>query len=488
MRGKWSRRGFMGAGAAAALGLTPVLRATPERADVAIVGAGLSGLYAGLILAELGARVVILEADTRPGGRCLTADGWPRTPDLGGAQIGRTYARIRDVCRRLDVALAPGAHVNAGFSLVVDGQLIPAAEWPSSPLNRTEGAERDVLPHTLGGFYIEGRSPLRAADDWFRPEVAAAYDVSMAEWLRRQGASAEALRLVGVGQGGTPLERLAVLRNMQEATRARHEFDGLDREALRGMDNYEIAALVSFHVVGGTSRLTEAMAASLGERVRLAHRVTAIEQSATGCTLRCANGSVVSADFALAAVPFSVLRGIALEPALSGDQAEAVQRMTYGNQSQVWLRTRSPYWDKDGIEASMWTDGPFTMIRQQIEHDGSRELVSALAFGENSRRIDAMSEAERGAYAIAELERIRPAMRGELEFIGAHSWELAPYARGCSFQLLPGRVHAWTEAMGQPHGRVHFAGEHLRLLEVGMEAAMESGERSALAIAERLEG
>jgi monoamine oxidase len=296
------------------------------------------------------------------------------------------------------------------------------------------------------------------------------------------------VRLVTAGQGGTSLERLAVLRNLQESTRARHEFEGLDREALRGMDNYEIAALVSFHVVGGTSRLTEAMAAALGDRVRLGHRVTAIEQTAEGCALRCANGRVVTADFALLAVPFSVLRGIDLEPALTGDQAEAVARMTYGNQSQVWLRARTPYWEKDGIEASMWTDGPFTMIRQQIEHDGSRELVSALAFGEKSRRIDAMSETERGQYAIAELERIRPAMRGELEFIGAHSWEAAPYSRGCSFQLVPGRVHAWTAAMGQPHGRLHFAGEHLRLLEVGMEAAMESGERSALAIAERLQG
>ncbi len=54
-----------------------------------------------MILTELGARVVVLEADTHSGGRCLTMDRWFLTPDLGGAQIGRDYARTIDVANRL---------------------------------------------------------------------------------------------------------------------------------------------------------------------------------------------------------------------------------------------------------------------------------------------------------------------------------------------------------------------------------------------------
>jgi monoamine oxidase len=97
-----------------------------------------------------------------------------------------------------------------------------------------------------------------------------------------------------------------------------------------------------------------------------------------------------------------------------------------------------------------------------------------------------MPEAERGRFAIAEVERIRPSTRGLLEFVGAHSWELAPYSRGCSYQIVPGRAIAWSRAMALPHGALHFAGEHLRRMEVGMEAAMESGERAAREIAEKL--
>ena len=34
----------------------------------------------------------------------------------------------------------------------------------------------------------------------------------------------------------------------------------------------------------------------------------------------------------------------------------------------------------------------------------------------------------------------------------------------------------------QPHGRVHFAGEHTALVKRGMEGAMKSGERAAIEI------
>ncbi len=490
MTGPLTRRRFL-AGVAAATAAAQVPgralgagRPAPERTDVVVIGAGLSGLYAAMTLAELGARVLVLEADTRVGGRCLTKDAWHLQPDLGGAQIGKDYARVLDVANRLGVKLGPGAHANAPYSFVLGGELIPAAQWPTSARNRLVGPEREVPPHALGGFYVERRTPFETVDGWLQPG-AERYDVSLAAWLDRQGASAEAKRIIRESQGA-PLERLAVLRMMQEATRGRATLTSLPEEQLRGKDQYERAALLSMHVVGGTSRLTDAMAASLGERVRLGRRVTALEIDDAGCTVRCGDGSAVRADFAIAAVPFSVLRTIAISPALRGAQADAVRRMPYGNQSQVWLRAKRPYWEADGIEASMWTDGAFNLIRQQIENDGRRELISALAFTDKSRRLDAMSEAERGRFAIAEIERIRPSTRGQLEFVGAHSWELAPWSRGCSHQYAPGKVVEWSRAMGEPHGRLHFAGEHLRRLEVGMEAAMESGERAAAQVAERL--
>lgn len=486
MRSALTRRRLLAAAGATAAATVSRAWSVESGYDVVIVGAGLAGMNAAMLLTELGARVLVLESDSRTGGRCLTMDGWHLAPDLGGAQIGRDYARVIDTARKLGVGLGPGAHINAPYSFVVDDTLIAAKDWAASPLNRTVGAEREVPPHALGGFFVEARTPFTTLEGWLQPE-ARAYDLSLAEWLTRQGASDAAKQIIRTSQGW-PLEKLSVLRMMQEATRAKLGIAKIDPRTMQGKDQYERAAITSQHVIGGTSRLTEAMAASLGERLRLRQRVTAIEMDARGVTLRCAGGARYRARFAIAALPFTVLRRIAIRPGLRGAQAEAVRNMPYGNQSQVWLRVRAPYWEKDGIEASMWTNGAFNLIRQQIESDGSRELISALAFNDNAVRLDAMPRAERGRFAIAEIERIRPSTRGLLEFVGAHSWLQSEGARGCSFQLQPGRAFDWAREMWKPHQRLWFAGEHLRQLEVGMEAAMESGERAARGIAERLAG
>jgi monoamine oxidase len=438
-----------------------------------------------MLLREAGLRVLVLEAADRVGGRCLTADHLDPRIEFGASQIGPMYARVRDVAQKLGLELAAGAHVNAPYSFVLGDSLIAARDWASAPNNPLGGAERAIAPHTLISHYVERRNPFTALDEWLTPK-AANYDVSLAAWLDQQGASAAARHLINCTLGRPGLETVGLLRMLQEATRAKFEASRMVAGAgSEARDVYQRAALSSSHIVGGTSRLTDAMANALGDAVRLGETVVAVESARSACEVSCASGLRVRAKRTVLALPFSVLRKVGFKPALTGAQAEAVRDMPYGNQSQTWLRVTAPYWEQDGIEASMWTDGPFTLVRQQIESDGARELVSVLAFNAESRKFDALAERERGPAVIRYLERIRPSLRGRVEYLGAHSWELAPTIRGCSYSLQPGRGAAWASAMSAPHGRVHFAGEHLRRLEVGMEAAMESGERAALEVLER---
>ncbi|HLF11063.1 MAG TPA: FAD-dependent oxidoreductase, partial [Gammaproteobacteria bacterium] len=83
---------------------------------------------------------------------------------------------------------------------------------------------------------------------------------------------------------------------------------------------------------------------------------------------------------------------------------------------------------------------------------------------------------------IGDIERIRPAARGQLELIGLHSWGGDPYAAGAWAYFRPGEVRRFAATMGEPHGRIHFCGEHLATASRGMEGAMESGERAALEV------
>jgi len=63
---------------------------------------------------------------------------------------------------------------------------------------------------------------------------------------------------------------------------------------------------------------------------------------------------------------------------------------------------------------------------------------------------------------------------------------LDPHNAGDWAIFAPGQVTGLLPTMAQPHGRVHFCGEHTATMNRGMEGAMESGERVALEVAERL--
>jgi monoamine oxidase len=126
------------------------------------------------------------------------------------------------------------------------------------------------------------------------------------------------------------------------------------------------------------------------------------------------------------------------------------------------------------------------MVRQPIAYDGSRDRLIAIAGGQKGDRLDQLTSQTRGEFVIREIERIRPSTKGKLEVTGIHSWAQYPYVHGCRHSFVPGQMRAFIHDMIKPHGRLHFAGEHTRRLEIGMESAMESGERAAIEVLGRL--
>src|SRR5262245_24414023 len=100
-----TRRRFLGAGAAGAaalaLGPVPALAAPrTRRADVVVVGAGLSGLAAARALVRGGHSVLMLEARDRVGGRTLNHSiGGGHIAELGGEFVGPTQDRILALSR-----------------------------------------------------------------------------------------------------------------------------------------------------------------------------------------------------------------------------------------------------------------------------------------------------------------------------------------------------------------------------------------------------
>jgi monoamine oxidase len=129
----------------------------------------------------------------------------------------------------------------------------------------------------------------------------------------------------------------------------------------------------------------------------------------------------------------------------------------------------------------MYTDGVIGMVAAARNGEDPDEVTSftAWAMGPNAHRLDALPDEDAGRLVIAEIEAIRPAAKGQLEFLGLHSWGTDPFALGGWAYFRPGQINELAATMGAPHERIRFCGEHLSSSARGMEGAMESAERVA---------
>jgi monoamine oxidase len=114
------------------------------------------------------------------------------------------------------------------------------------------------------------------------------------------------------------------------------------------------------------------------------------------------------------------------------------------------------------------------------------EVTGLVAYGRGRLGLewDRMGPQAATASVVGGIERLRPAARGRLRAVAYHSWAADPRAGGAWAVLGPGQVRL-LPALAEPHGRVHFCGEHVSPTQRGMEAASESG---ILAAAEAADG
>jgi len=454
-----------------------------EKPDsVVVIGAGMAGLVAAYELKKAGRQVTILEATRRVGGRVWTL----REPFTHGLYAEGGAMRIPDAHRLTWRYIERFGLETQPFIMARDKQFLylfnERRTWKQFHENpvvaklNLKATERGKTPRQLWNETVE---PLRKQFD------AGGWQDILQEWgndttrqfLQKQGWSNDAITLYGIVEN--------------QRARLNNSVTALLWEVLSG----------SFQnlceIKGGSDRLPWSFYPDLEDDIVFDAKMTEIHQGQDTVTVKYKTSldqtKTVTANHAIVAIPFPMLRHVEGLRELSPGKWDAITGLNYDQSGKILLQCRKRFWEAEGILGggsqsdlgvrSTW----YPQHANGFRGAGDRGvLLASYTWAKDAQRWSHLSVEDQVQQATENIERLHPSIKNQNLIEGGTSvmWHDQEHFGGGFALFNPGEEQRYYQEIRRPEGRIHFAGEHTSLDHRWIEGAVESGIRTAKEISD----
>ena len=446
-----------------------------ERADVVVVGAGLSGLSAARKLQRGGASVSVVEARDRVGGRNWSQAIGDGVFDVGGQWVGPDQKRVLALIDELGIQTFPTYCVGKKV-LELEGKVstykrsIPSMSIPHliqltgalSYLKRVRQRVSSTAPMGAEGAHELDAETLETWRSRFvkSGKVSGVMDAAIRTIFGAEARDLSALYFLMYLNAGGGLLKLSEIEGGAQQDR----------------------------LIGGTQPLSEGLAKELGDSVLLGAPVRRLVQASDGVDALTDQGTVAG-RYAVVAVPPALAGRIEYEPSLSVGRDQVTQRFAMGATVKILVTYEFPFWRKAGFSGEVVSsDGPLSTVFDNTSHDGRQAALVGFVVGAQARQWSSQPSADRQRRVISAL--VRYFGEDAKNFTDYHEldWGMEAWTRGCPVGGLPPGVLTNSFAhLRKPEGRIHWAGTEAATEWMGyMEGAIQSGERAADEVLRRL--
>ncbi|RDH28687.1 hypothetical protein BDQ94DRAFT_96139 [Aspergillus welwitschiae] len=469
------------------IAIIPILMASLASArdvDVAIVGAGLSGLSAAKDIAKAGKTFVIFEARSRVGGRVLNAhldNG--EVQELGAEFVGPTQDRVLALAAELGLTTYPT--YTAGKAILYrNSTVIPYdADLGTGGLPPVSSESQEELASLITELDALA-SQLDVNSPWNHANASLWDSMTLKSFVESRISLQDSQLLFDTAIRSilsTETEEPSLLYMLSYIAAAGNQTNNGTITRLIGSKG----AAQDSRVNGGTQLLATRLVERLGAANILLNSPVLDVKLKDGRYNVISDKVKVSAKHVVIAMSPPMASRISYDPLLPAGRDQLTQRMPMGSIGKAIAIYPEPWWRNLGFNGQVQSDTG--IIRATYDNTPASERFGAIMGfieADEMRALDGVSEAKIRRLVTRDLINFFGPQAANVSQILLQRWDLEEFSRGGPVAYCPpGVLSKYGPFLRNPAGKIHFAGTETAPYWTGyMDGAIRSGERVAAEI------